>query len=66
LQGTLKGGVRCQARVVAEEADETVFWLEMLVDCEIMPLQKLEPLLQEAKELTAIFSASQHTAKVSR
>jgi hypothetical protein len=49
---------------VAEEADETVFWLEMLVDCEIVPLAKLEPLLKESKELAAIFSASQYTARL--
>ena len=36
--------------VVVEEADETVFWLEMLADCEIVPLKKLESLLAEAHE----------------
>lgn len=49
--------------VVVEEADETVFWLEMLVDCEIFPEAKMRDLLQEAKELLAIFAASQNTAK---
>jgi four helix bundle protein len=49
--------------VVAEEADEAVFWLEMLVDCGIVKREKLMSLLTEARELTAIFSASQHTAK---
>jgi four helix bundle protein len=50
--------------IVAEEADETQFWLELLVDAEIMPKQRLSGLLLEAGELTAIFSASQRTAKV--
>ena len=49
--------------VVAEEADESVFWIETLIDGEIMPASKMEPLLKEARELTAIFTASQHTAK---
>lgn len=49
--------------VVVEEADETVFWLEMLVDCEIFPEAKMKDLLQEANELLAIFAASQNTAK---
>jgi len=49
--------------VVAEEADETVFWLEMLVDSGIVKKEKLNSLITEARELTAIFSASQHTAK---
>jgi four helix bundle protein len=49
--------------VVVEKADETVFWLEMLVDCDIVPSQRLEDLVNEAHELSAIFTASQHTAK---
>lgn len=49
--------------IVVEEADETVFWLEMLADCEIEPMQKLEVLLAEAHELTALFTASQKTAR---
>jgi len=63
----------CQARskaefiakigIVAEEADETVFWIELLSDIGIMKKERLEPLRKEAQELTAIFSASRQTAK---
>jgi four helix bundle protein len=49
--------------LVVEEADETVFWLEMLSDCGIVPSQRCEDILKEAHELSAIFTASQHTAK---
>src|SRR5438876_6695209 len=49
--------------IVVEEADETVFWLEMFCDCEIVPRQKLEDLLEEAHELSAVFTASQRTAR---
>jgi four helix bundle protein len=49
--------------VVVEEIDETVFWLEMLVDCEIIATAKMGSILSEAKELAAILSASQHTAR---
>ena len=49
--------------VVVEEADETVFWLEMLVDCEVFSQAKMKDLIQEANELLAIFAASQKTAK---
>jgi four helix bundle protein len=49
--------------VVVEEADETVFWLEMLVDCGIVKAERLNNLLEEARELSAIFTASQHTAR---
>ena len=49
--------------VVVEEADETVFWLEMLVETDIVPANKMDDLLKEANELLAIFAASQRTAR---
>jgi four helix bundle protein len=49
--------------IVAEEADETVLWLELLVESGIVPQEKVEELLTEARELTAIFTASQQTAR---
>jgi four helix bundle protein len=52
--------------IVVEEADETVFWLEMLSDCDIVPLNRLEALLKEAHELSAMFTASQRTARTGR
>lgn len=49
--------------VVAEEADESVLWLELLEDTEILTSKQLAEILKEAKELAAIFSASYMTAK---
>jgi four helix bundle protein len=49
--------------VVVEEADETVFWLEMLVETNIVTAKRMDKLLREANELLAIFAASQRTAK---
>ena len=49
--------------VVVEEADETVFWLEMLVESNIVRATRMENLLKEARELLAIFAASQRTAR---
>ena len=49
--------------VVVEEADESLFWLEMLSDCEIVHIEKLKTLLAEAHELSAIFTASRATAR---
>jgi len=49
--------------VVAEEADETVFWLELVEEAGLLPAGKIEPLLDEARQLTAIFTASRRTAK---
>jgi four helix bundle protein len=52
--------------VVLEEADETVFWLELLVETSIIPEIRLRDLLTEANELLAIFAASLWTAKQKR
>ena len=49
--------------VVVEEADETVFWLEILVETGIVPRVRMENLLGEANELLAIFAASYGTAR---
>jgi four helix bundle protein len=52
--------------VVVEEADETVFWLELLGETAIIPPKRLEELMVEANELLAIFAASQRTARLNR
>ena len=44
--------------LVAEEADETVYWLELIRDGNLLPANKVGELLKEANELTAIFTAS--------
>ena len=44
--------------VAQEEADETVLWLELIIEDKILPEQKIAPLLKEANELTAIMAAS--------
>ena len=49
--------------VVVEEADETVFWLELLVETGIVAQARMDGLLTEANELLAIFAASQRTSK---
>ena len=49
--------------IVLEEADETVYWLELLVDSGLISAERLNPLLQEANELTAIFVTSLRTSK---
>ena len=49
--------------IVLEESDEAVLWLELLTESGIVQVDKTESLLQEARELTAIFTASRRTAK---
>jgi four helix bundle protein len=49
--------------IVVEEIDETVLWLELLTESEIISCARLRDLMQEANELLAIFTTSQLTAK---
>jgi four helix bundle protein len=47
--------------LVIEEADETVFWLELLLNLEIFRENQLKDLLSEANQLVAIFVSSRRT-----
>jgi four helix bundle protein len=49
--------------IVVEEADETVFWLECLLESGIIKEELLHDLLKEANELVTIFSASHRTVR---
>jgi four helix bundle protein len=49
--------------VVIEEADECEYWMELIIESDLLPKDKVEPLRQEAHELTSIFIASVKTAK---
>ena len=48
---------------VLEEADESLFWLELMIDANLVTRPRAERLLKEADELTAIFTTSVKTAK---
>ena len=48
--------------IVEEEADETGFWLELVVDAGLMTAARVKPLLDEASEITAMLVASRKTA----
>lgn len=52
--------------IVEEEADESVYWLELLSSVIAHDHVEIAPLIKEANELTAIFTASGKTAKTSR
>jgi four helix bundle protein len=49
--------------IVIEEADESYFWLEFIIDENLLKKHLVEPLLKEADELTAIFITSRKTAR---
>jgi four helix bundle protein len=48
--------------IVLEEADEAAFWLEFIVDENLLNENLVKPLLQEAEELTSIFASARKTA----
>jgi four helix bundle protein len=52
--------------IVEEEADESIFWLEVAKETNNLQEQVAENFLKEAKELTAIFTASAKTSKKNR
>lgn len=61
-RGRSKAEFVAKLSIVVEEADETVLWLELIVDGELLPADKVKDLLAEANEITAIMVASRKTA----
>jgi len=49
--------------IVEEEADECGYWLELLIETNLIEEPQVAPLRQEASELTAIIVASIRTAR---
>ena len=52
--------------VVVEEADETVYWLELLAETQSIKPDRLDQIRSEAEQLTAIFTAAKETARQNR
>jgi four helix bundle protein len=50
--------------IVAEETDEVAFWVNLIADGRLVPSSRFADLQKEAKELSAVLAASQHTAKI--
>jgi hypothetical protein len=69
----LPGQVPCRAKspadfiakmgIVEEEADESLFWMELLVEGELLPKERVTELMAEGDELVAIFVSSINTAR---
>ncbi len=53
--------------MVLEEADESLYWLEVSQEAELLaPSEQLNSLLKEANEIVSIFNAADITAKRKR
>ena len=57
-----KASFTAKISIVLEETDESAFWLEFIIDENLLKEKLVKPLLQEAEELTAIFASSRKTA----
>lgn len=64
-RGRSKAEFAAKVGTVAEEADESCFWLELVIEGDLLPQGQVQPLLDEANELTAIFTASAKTSRLS-
>jgi four helix bundle protein len=58
-----KAGFISKLSIVIEESDESSFWLEFIIDEELLSKEKINPLFKESEELTAIFFSSRKTAR---
>ena len=49
--------------IVIEETDESMFWLEFIIDEKLLNKVRVTPLLDEGNELLSIFISSRKTAR---
>jgi len=49
--------------IAEEEADETLLWLELIVDAKLVEAPRMKELIVEVNEITSILAASRITAK---
>src|SRR5437660_12896394 len=64
-RGRSKADFVSKIGIVLEEADESLYWMEIIVEVEIMREELLAPLIKDANELVAIFVSTCITAKPS-
>ncbi len=50
-------------KIVEEEADETSYWLELVVESDLMPAERVSDLMVEANEIVAMTVASIRTLR---
>jgi four helix bundle protein len=51
--------------IVEEEADESAFWMELIIESELLKLALVQPLLGKANELAKIMASSRKSASES-
>jgi len=53
-------------RIVEEECDESLFWMELLVENDLVKARRLTSLMKEGDEILAIVVASAKTTRASK
>lgn len=53
-------------KIVEEECDETIYWMELIVAAKLVPNSKVRLLSQEANELLSIVVAAIRTSRANR
>jgi four helix bundle protein len=66
LQSQSKAAFISKISIVIEEADESEFWLEFIIDEKLMEKEKVLPLYAEAHELSSIFITTRKTAQIGK
>ena len=49
--------------IVEEECDESIYWMELVIESELMPKEQVKDLMAEADEILAITISSIKTAR---
>jgi four helix bundle protein len=60
-RGRSKAEFAAKLGIVEEEADESAFWIEMIIESGMVDERKVAPLLREANEIVAIMVSSRRT-----
>lgn len=63
LLAQTKAAFISKVSIVIEEADESEFWLEFIMDEKLMTRKNILPLFNEAHELSSIFITTRKTAQ---
>ncbi|MEJ7591086.1 MAG: four helix bundle protein [Planctomycetaceae bacterium] len=62
-RGRSKAEFIAKLGIVIEEADESGYWMELIIEGGLLPTDKVEQLLDEANQITAIMVASRKSAQ---
>ncbi len=58
LRAKSKADMLNKWKIVEEETDETLYWVELLVEADIFPESKLRPLMNEVEEILSMLVTS--------